>query len=394
MSDTTTNGLLKLTDDILFEHIIDRYVSLESNNSKLKQDLGIHDPNTQSINISFSPKDIKLVKKKRRGKNNANIIKEDESSCEIDNMRNSMSFDFSIQQSISGLKSDNNSSSTTGFVVWSTLLYFVDWLLYDTNQISTLFCNGGNASIIGLDEKESTVHITIPGILNQNERIGIIELGSGIAGILPIVLGNFVSSYIATDQKAILNTLKNNITENISQINRKECQSKSLDMLDSNSDVENIDNNSNEMKQTSNRRYKTRKIKEKVSIEVTSLDWEKFQIFNSTSKKDTLLPASASKYPELFQLVEDSTAVYIVAIDVIYNDYLIDPLLQTLSQIFQLCKLKNIKAYCLMGIQLRAQDVVSDFLEKAITEYTMQAYYLDDESMRQSRFSFYLLSQQ
>ena len=68
--------------------------------------------------------------------------------------------------------------------------------------------------------------LELPKLINLTgtdfSKRGILELGAGISGILPVILGNFVDVYVSTDQRGILTKLKHNIIENLSQLTRKQ----------------------------------------------------------------------------------------------------------------------------------------------------------------------------
>ncbi|RCK67610.1 Ribosomal lysine N-methyltransferase 5 [Candida viswanathii] len=93
--------------------------------------------------------------------------------------------DFSISQSLSRLSDHKVNSSTTGFVCWDASIYFADWLLASPVCPVTL-------------SKDFTV----------------LELGSGVGGIVACALQDKVGRYVATDQKHLLELLEENIVNN------------------------------------------------------------------------------------------------------------------------------------------------------------------------------------
>ncbi|QLQ82358.1 hypothetical protein HG537_0H01190 [Torulaspora globosa] len=245
-----------------------------------------------------------------------------------------------ISQAITSLHSSkDNDNSTTGFVLWSTTPFFIRWLLYDPE--ARPFRAGGYVG-----------DVAIPPILSSSTAV--VELGGGTSGILPIVLGNYVAAYICTDQKGLINGMKSNITRNLLQLNKRRCVSKSLQ----------IDSSPNPAD-----------TKPTVNLETIPLDWENPHLDN---------------LPEI-QLASNCSTIYIVAMDVIYNDYLIDPFLETLSGLLQHFQSRNINIHCLIGVHMRAQEVVTDFLNKAMLQYNLPVHYIDCDAIRASRFSIYFI---
>lgn len=307
--------------DSIHEHIYDRYTLLESLADGLSQDLGIHQRD-EVIQLDIEPP----ITTKTRGKRKA--------------QKKLQPYNFTIKQSIAGLNSSSNNNSTTGYVLWSTTPIFAQWLLYDSNALPL---------------REETANTNIPAVFSGSKSTAVVELGSGIAGILPIVLGDHVDHYLCTDQKGILNKLKYNIEENLLQFNNRYCVSDFLHLDISNHDQQ---------------RKTTR-------LEVMELDWEKFN--NTTSQAP------------LTRISQECSIVYIVAMDVIYNDFLIDPFLKTLNQLRNSYLNDGLTTHCLIGLHLRAQDIVETFLEKAILEYNLPICSVEDPYLERTRVSLYYI---
>ncbi|GAV55275.1 hypothetical protein ZYGR_0AS05990 [Zygosaccharomyces rouxii] len=308
--------------DNIHEHIFDRYTLLESLANGLSQDLGIHQRD-EVVQLDIEPP----IPTKAKGKRKA--------------PKDLQPYNFTIRQSITGLNSSSNDNSTTGYVLWSTTPTFAQWLLYDAN-----------ASPL----REEDTDTNIPTIFSGLKSTAVVELGSGIAGILPIVLGDHVDHYVCTDQKGILNKLKYNIEENLLQFNRRRCVSEFLHLeLPSNEDQQ---------------RKSTR-------LEVMELDWEKF---NGTNP-----------HTPLTRISQECSTVFIVAMDVVYNDFLIGPFLKTLSQLRNYYLNQGLTTRCLIGIHLRAQDIVETFLEKAILDYDLPVCSVEDPFLEKTRVSLYYI---
>nr|A7TTV0.2 RecName: Full=Ribosomal lysine N-methyltransferase 5 [Vanderwaltozyma polyspora DSM 70294] len=323
------SGLLQLDEESLYDHIFERYTLLTSNNDSLKQDLGIVDRTVSKITIDIDQFDFNNKKS------------------------NNDFYSIEINQPITSLNSSSvNNNSTTGYVVWSTTPFFTRWLIFHSN--ASIFRNGGSIELIDQDDE-----LKLPPMFSNS--VGLLELGSGIAGILPVTLGNFVGSFIATDQIGILSTLKTNILENLSQLNRKIVTSRSLNL--------NLDVDESTLLKRS-----------LLSLECLPLDWELFDI-KDTTKLD----------PALLSLFKEKETIYVLAMDVIYNEYLIESFLSTIQNLKSLAFKFNVNLNCLIGIQLRSEEVTTLFLEKAIIDYEMKVYYIQDNILESSRFSIYMI---
>ncbi|CCE61230.1 hypothetical protein TPHA_0A01470 [Tetrapisispora phaffii CBS 4417] len=375
--------LLLLDEDSLHDHVFERYIELNSNSETLKQDLGILNRSETTLTIDIEPY-IGLDDTSRSNGNSKNdrTKKRDKNrSKKKESAFNNDFYSLNIEQSLTSLNSSkDNNNSTTGYVLWSTTPFFLRWLLY--HPTASVFRNGGDLEVIAMDSQIEALKLPhhsivdsklkVPPIINydNSNREGfdcsIIELGSGVSGMTAVVLSNFVNDYIATDQKGIISKLKQNISENLVQISKKECVSRSMDIgseivLEQNSETE---------------AHK----KPVVNLEVMPIDWETFDI-----SKPALLPM------DFIRISQSSNVVTIIAMDVIYNEYLIDYFLKTLIQLIDFFKKKNIQTHCLIGIHLRSQDIITEFLEKAIIENDLKVFSLTNDYLNSSRFSFYYI---
>lgn len=420
----------QLNKDTLFEHIFERYVRLENNINNLKQDLGIQNRNLNQIEINIEPSDeqqqyiasIKNNKNKqqikknlRRGRKKRSGKREQELEINPDTQKAlgttgtasisivKNTFNFIVDQSLTCLNSSrDNNNSTTGFVLWSITPFFLKWLLYDPT--ANAFRSGISNYLLGresLEEEEidtplkkDNPHVQISSILNlqsisnkeiaKNSKEGhkkcVIELGSGISGILPIVLGNYVDYYIGTDQQGILNKLKYNIKENCSQITLREIYSKSLNIEPCDDDSSIVEKNDTDTERKAPERPK-------LFLEIECIDWETFKL-------DT--ESISSLYPSLDTMKQlESKTVYIVAMDVIYNDFLIKPFLNTIQQLrdyyLEDDNNKSATVIILIGVHLRSQEVVITFLEQAIERDIWSVYSIDTLEWKKSRFNLYMI---
>lgn len=341
-------NLLELDEETLYDHICERYMELNANADDLKQDLGIENKEINCLEIDIEP-DVSIIdsKKSRRRRNKK--------------VENFDSFSFNIDQSITSLySSQDNNNSTTGYVLWSTTPFFIKWLLYSEGSLPLR-----EGMDVDLVNREGQYHL--PAIFNNKktdhgQKVGIIELGTGISSILTLILSNYVDRYLATDQRGILNKLKSNIKENLIQLNKRKCVSATL-QVDQTEIVEDLS---------------TQRI---VRLETDVLDWETFQLVN----------ANEDKYPYLQAIKQDCKTVYIMAMDVIYNEYLIEPFLGTLKRLRDYYMVGGSKVVCLVGMHMRSEGVVTEFLETAILEYDLPIKYVDDMAWNTSRHSLYII---
>lgn len=189
--------------------------------------------------------------------------------------------DLSITQSPSALRSDR-AGGTTGAVVWRSSVLL------------------GQA----LNEPDNLLYKT--GIIGPSSTV--LELGSGVAGILPIILSSRVARYLATDQKYTLRLLEENIRSNVK-----------APLFD--------------------------------KIDCLPLDWE----------EDDL--------PSLLKAHNSDGAQLVVACDCVYNFALIEPLVQTMASV---CRMKSDEqTTCLILQPLRQPDVFEAWLETMLRVFAV-----------------------
>ena len=214
--------------------------------------------------------------------------------------------DLSIKQSPAVLNSARG-GGTTGAVVWKVTPRFADWLSSPSNILA-------QHSIVAAESS-------------------VLELGSGIAGIVPLTLAPLVQQYIATDQVYALKLLK-----------------------------ENIDSNTGTTKQNGAKNKKPLKKASPATsstIQVLSLDWE-------TDDVDSFLKSSnAAEGVDL-----------VIACDCIYNYALIKPFVQTCVDICR-ARTSGRPTVCVIAQQLRQPDVFEEWLEEFHKHF--RAWRLPDE---------------
>lgn len=333
-----TAKLKLLDEDGIYEHLFERYSLLQKHANELKQDLGIVSRSSSDLEVSFEPQPGSHVKEH---------------------------FNFEIAQSLSSLNSSrDNNNSTTGYVVWSTTPFFLQWLLYSPS--GAIFGKGGTIEVEG-DASHSAYEL--PAIFGSRtvdtdessdvpaapQHI-IVELGAGIAGMLCVALANYVDKYVCTDQKGLLNGLKRNIKHNIDELRLRNMESSTLGFEIS------------------------RRTALKTELDVLDLDWESFGL-KSPNFHTLLTPAGPS-------------TVCILSMDVVYNEFLIAPYLRTLKKLLQTYEKSGNTSFAILGIQLRDQDVVEMFLSTAVVQFELKVCAIVDSEIDKTRFGLYYITTQ
>ncbi|KAI1805254.1 hypothetical protein F4811DRAFT_516441 [Daldinia bambusicola] len=165
------------------------------------------------------------------------------------------------------------------------------------------------------------------GILSSSSDV--LELGCGISGLVGLVLAPLVARYTLTDQSYVAKLVEKNIEENSPSINPKQVKATSQ-----------------------KRKAKPSAASPRAELRFVPLDWELDEVTPSLTGTDKT---------KSFDLV--------VACDCIYNDTLIQPLVQTCADV---CRLRRSDengadrpAVCLVAQQLRDPEI----FEAWITEF-------------------------
>lgn len=203
--------------------------------------------------------------------------------------------DLTIAQS-PGLLTSNRALGSTGAVVWKVTPLFAEWLASDDN---VLFRS----------------HALTP-------QSTVLELGCGVAGIVPLALAPRIGRYVATDQLYVLKTTRQNIAQNTSS--------------------------------SPARRPKSQKLRARAegasagSIETLTLDWERDSI--------------AALPQQLNQGSDDAGVDAIIACDCIYNEALIEPFNTTCAEICALRAKGCRPTFCIIAQQRRTYEVFEQWL--------------------------------
>jgi len=203
--------------------------------------------------------------------------------------------DLTIHQN-PGLLKSNLQGGTTGAVLWEVTQHFAEWMVSPSNPMLK------------------------HGVLDSTSTI--FELGSGITGLIGIVMAPFIKRFIFTDQEYVLKMLQKNIDQNpaiagsVTKTRDKKHKTKTA---------------SQQQQNTTNNR-----------MEVMALDWE------------------ASELLQLPRLLGDDEGVdAVLAVDCVFNESLVKPLVQTCKAI---CSLKDMSdghqpTVCVFAQQLRSDQV-------------------------------------
>jgi hypothetical protein len=215
--------------------------------------------------------------------------------------------DLTIHQN-PGLLQSNLKGGTTGSVVWEVTPCFAEWMVSPSNPMLK------------------------HGILDSTSTV--LELGSGISGVIGIVMAPFIKRFIFTDQEYVLKMLQKNIDENAA-ISPSAIKSR-------------------------DRKHKSKNVQQQAGthnhMEVMALDWE------------------ASSLQQLPQLLGDSEGVdAVLAVDCVYNESLIEPLVQTCEAICSLRKSgdDHQSTVCVFAQQLRSDQVFELWCTTIMQQFTV-----------------------
>ncbi|KAK0663719.1 Diaminohydroxyphosphoribosylamino-pyrimidine deaminase [Lasiodiplodia hormozganensis] len=206
--------------------------------------------------------------------------------------------DLTIAQS-PGLLTSNRALGSTGAVVWKVTPLFAEWLASEDNVL--------------FRSHALTPHSTV------------LELGCGVAGIVPLALAPRIGRYVATDQDYVLKLLKQNVAQNTSL--------------------------------PSSRRAKPQKPRANPggasagNIETLTLDWERDSV--------AALPQQLNQQSDAS---DDVGVDAVIACDCIYNEALIEPFNSTCAEICALRAKGSRPTFCIIAQQRRTYEVFEQWL--------------------------------
>ena len=190
------------------------------------------------------------------------------------------------------------------------------------------------------------------GILDPDSSV--LELGTGISGLVAMSLGPKIGEYIATDQDYIMKFLRQNLSANLEYV-PGESHSSSRKSTES------------KLTATASSDFK--------NIRILPLDWETSQIYHG------MLQLQDVQKPDVETLGLD----LILACDCVFNEALIEPFVNTCKELCALRPLTssagdsvhNSPTICLVALQLRTPDVLEAWLKSFYHHF--QVWRLPDE---------------
>ena len=183
-------------------------------------------------------------------------------------------------------------------MVWKVTPLFAEWLSSDRNVFFQ------------------------SGILDGESLL--LELGAGISGLIALSLAPKVKRYLATDQDYVLKILRENIAQNYGRTT------------------------SHPKRQGARRKGSTETRTDRTpTIDVIHLDWE-------TS-------SASSVYVQTNLVADQDHIAAVIAADCIYNEALIQPLVETCSDVCRLAPEEK-PTLCIIVQQLRSPDVFEQWL--------------------------------
>lgn len=230
---------------------------------------------------------------------------------------------------------NSSAASTTGAVLWKVSPIFASWVLdcsgvlTNSNKKTSKRAKKGGSSSFAYNTPSPASLACTPKLFGPGNSSSVLELGCGATGLLACVFAPLVKTYVATDQTHLLKLTKRNIEANLSHYQS--------------STVPNS--------QPSN--------KAKYRLECMELDWEEPEESWNDIKDDVF----EGKYPDL-----------VIACDTIYNEYLIDPFVETLKLV------SGPETVVMVAQQLRLSDIFETFMT-ALVEAGLRVFAVPEHLM-------------
>jgi predicted nicotinamide N-methyase len=179
----------------------------------------------------------------------------------------------------------------------------------------------------------------------------VLELGCGISGIISLVLAHRVHTYLATDQDYVLKHLRQNIADNFEQVHPS---------------------GKSKHKKAESKPHSSS------NIVVRALDWETDDLTNL--------------YHDIGLQGEEESIDLIISCDCIYNEALVDPLVNACKDICSLAPASK-PTVCIVAQQLRSPDVFEAWLtafHKHFHVWQIPDEFLDDGLKENSGFILHI----
>ncbi|RDW33542.1 hypothetical protein B0I72DRAFT_136121 [Yarrowia lipolytica] len=220
---------------------------------------------------------------------------------------------------------NSSAASTTGAVLWKVSPIFASWVL-DCSTVPKNSAKKGKKSSYTYTPSTANLSCTSK-LFGPGNTSSVLELGCGATGLLACVFAPLVKTYVATDQAHLLKLTKKNIETNLSHYQSQTIPSQSN--------------------------------KAKYRLECMELDWEDAE--ESWNKiKDNVFEGH---YPDL-----------VIACDTIYNEYLIDPFVETLKLV------SGPETVIMVAQQLRLSDIFETFIT-ALIEAGLRVFAVPEQLM-------------
>ncbi|KAG5361630.1 Ribosomal lysine N-methyltransferase 5 [Yarrowia sp. C11] len=208
---------------------------------------------------------------------------------------------------------NSSAASTTGAVLWKVSPIFASWVLDCSTVTPKKLAKKGKKSSSFAYTASTTGLACTPKLFGPGNTSTVLELGCGATGLLACVFAPLVKTYVATDQTHLLKLTKKNIETNLSHY-----QSETIP---------------------------TQSNKAKYRLECMELDWEDPE----ESWNEIKTGPFEDNYPDL-----------VIACDTIYNEYLIDPFVETLKLV------SGPETVIMVAQQLRLSDIFETFMTALI----------------------------
>lgn len=212
---------------------------------------------------------------------------------------------------------NSSAASTTGAVLWKVSPIFASWILDSRGgdkpkkkKKSNSYSYTASVATLGCVQK----------LFSSGNTTSVLELGCGVTGLLACVFAPLVKTYVATDQHHLLKLTKRNIEDNLSHYTSSTLST-----------------------QTNKAKYR---------LECMELDWEEPDESWEAIRNGPL----DGEYPDL-----------VIACDTIYNEYLIDPFIETLKLV------SGPDTVVMVAQQLRLSDIFEAFVT-ALVEAGLGVY--------------------
>jgi len=182
---------------------------------------------------------------------------------------------------------------------------------------------------------------TLPALLSDLNILSsdatVVELGCGLSGLIGLVLSRVVKRYVLTDQAYVMKYLKENISANSADSNQ---QAKAL------------------------KKGSLKSATRNEILKTLPLDWE---TDSAENLKSVIAPGGSIDL--------------LLLCDCVYNEYLVEPLVQTCIDICRLGSMESVATTVLISQQLRSDTIFALFLDTLMKHFDV--WRVPDEAISQ-----------